>query len=105
MSGPIMRAACSDRPSVGCCSRQSGSAGAFAVSVACFLVALVAALRVGHRNLVHPSDGASVLERIIKGLMLVRRDRRLIGTFVITVIYNTFGWPFTSMVPVIGQDN
>ena len=24
---------------------------------------------------------------------------------VITVIYNTFGWPFTSMIPVIGQDN
>jgi hypothetical protein len=21
------------------------------------------------------------------------------------VIYNTFGWPFTSMIPVIGQDN
>ena len=82
-----------------------GIGGAFAVSVACFLVALVAALRVGHRNLVHPSGGASVLERIIEGLMLVRRDRRLIGTFVITVIYNTFGWPFTSMVPVIGQDN
>jgi hypothetical protein len=82
-----------------------GIGGAFAVSVACFLVALVAALRVGHRNLVHPSGGTSVLERIIEGLMLVRRDRRLIGTFVITVIYNTFGWPFTSMVPVIGQDN
>jgi hypothetical protein len=37
--------------------------------------------------------------------MLVRRDRRLIGTLVVTVIYNTFGWPFTSMIPVIGQDN
>ena len=24
---------------------------------------------------------------------------------VITVIYNTFGWPFTSLIPVIGQDN
>ena len=24
---------------------------------------------------------------------------------MITVIYNIFGWPFTSMVPVIGQDN
>jgi len=34
----------------------------------------------------------------------VRQDRRLIGTLVITVIYNVFGWPFTSMVPVIAQD-
>ena len=24
---------------------------------------------------------------------------------IITVIYNTFGWPFTSMIPVIGQDH
>jgi hypothetical protein len=38
-------------------------------------------------------------------MKLVRRDRRLIGTLVITVIYNTFGWPFTSMIPVVGQDN
>jgi MFS family permease len=36
--------------------------------------------------------------------MLVRRDRRLIGTLAITVLYNVFGWPFTSMVPVIGLD-
>jgi hypothetical protein len=42
---------------------------------------------------------------MIEGFMLVRRDRRLVGTLVVTVIYNTFGWPFTSMIPVIGQDN
>ncbi len=48
---------------------------------------------------------AALLERMLEGFMLVRRDRRLIGTLVVTVIYNTFGWPFTSMIPVIGQDN
>jgi hypothetical protein len=42
---------------------------------------------------------------MLEGLMLVRRDRRLKGVLVITMIYNLFGWPFTSMVPVIGQDN
>src|SRR6202021_2747516 len=46
----------------------------------------------------------SVLAGIAEGLRLVRRDRRLIGTLVVTVIYNVFGWPFTSMVPVIAQD-
>jgi MFS family permease len=82
-----------------------GIGGAFAVSVACYLLALMAALRVRHRNPVRLSAAASVLERMIEGVMLVRRDRRLVGTLVITVIYNTFGWPFTSMIPVIGQDN
>jgi MFS family permease len=82
-----------------------GIGGAFTVSVAGYLVATVVALRVRHRNLgVMPTTGG-VIERMIEGFMLVRRDRRLSGTMVITVIYNTFGWPFTSMVPVIGQDN
>jgi MFS family permease len=82
-----------------------GIGGAFAVSVACYIVAVIAAMRVRHRNIVRPPTAASVLERMIEGFMLVRRDRRLVGTLVITVIYNTFGWPFTSMIPVIGQDS
>jgi len=82
-----------------------GIGGAFAVSVACYLLALAAALRIRHRNPVRPSTAASVLERMIEGVMLVQRDRRLVGTLVITIIYNTFGWPLTSMIPVIGQDN
>ena len=82
-----------------------GIGGAFAVSVACYLVAVLAAMRVRHRNTIRPSTAAGVLERMVEGVMLVRRDRRLVGTLVITVIYNTFGWPFTSMIPVIGQDN
>ena len=28
----------------------------------------------------------------------------LIGVLVVTVIYNVFAWPFTSMIPVIGRD-
>jgi MFS family permease len=82
-----------------------GIGGAFAVSVLGYSVAVVVAVRIGHRNMVRPSGAASVVERMIEGFMLVRRDRRLIGTLVVTVIYNTLGWPFTSMIPVIGQDD
>jgi MFS family permease len=82
-----------------------GIGGAFAVSVAGYLIATGVALRVTHRNRAVPSAAGGVLERMIEGVVLVRRDRRLSGTMIITVIYNTFGWPFTSMIPVIGQDN
>jgi len=82
-----------------------GIGGAFTVSVTGYLVAAMIALRVRHRNTAMPSAAAGVLERMIEGLVLVRRDPRLSGTMIITVIYNTFGWPFTSMIPVIGQDN
>jgi predicted MFS family arabinose efflux permease len=37
--------------------------------------------------------------------MLIRRDRRLVGTLLVTIVFNLFGWPFTSMVPVIAHDN
>jgi MFS family permease len=80
-----------------------GIDGAFALSVFLYFLALVAALRVRYRN-TQKAAGGSVLARIAEGLALVRADRRLIGTLVVTVIYNVFAWPFTSMVPVIGHD-
>jgi MFS family permease len=81
-----------------------GIGGAFSVSVMCYLVALAAASRVRYRNLPSSSGAQSVLARMIEGLTLVRRDPRLIAVLTITVIYNMFGWPFTSMIPVIGHD-
>jgi len=79
-----------------------GISGAFTVSVLCYGVALVAALRLQHRNTIAPAEaGGAVLTRMLEGLALVRRDPRVIGTLVVTVVYNVFGWPFTSMIPVI----
>jgi MFS family permease len=82
-----------------------GIQGAFIVSVALYLFAVVAAFGVRYRNQRTGGSGGSVLARMAEGFVLVRRDRKLIGTLIITVIYNVFGWPFVSMVPVIGKDN
>ncbi|MBV8133915.1 MAG: MFS transporter [Alphaproteobacteria bacterium] len=82
-----------------------GIGGAFSVSVVGYLIAVIVALHVSYRSAAAPSTGLGVLGRMIEGLVLIRRDPRLSGTMVITMIYNTFGWPFTSMIPVIGQDN
>jgi MFS family permease len=81
-----------------------GIEGVFALSVVLYAVSVAAALRVRYRNNFPPTSSETVIARIVEGLAFVRRDKRLIGTLTITVIYNVFGWPFTSMVPVIGQD-
>jgi MFS family permease len=81
-----------------------GIGGVFCVSLACYSVALVAAWRVHHRTTSVASSSQSVVARIIEGLALVRRDRRLIAVLTVTVISNVFGWPSTSMIPVIGHD-
>jgi MFS family permease len=82
-----------------------GIHGVFTLSVVLYAVAVFAACRVRYRNLFPPVSAESVLARIAEGVRLARNDRRLVGTLAVTIIYNVFGWPFTSMVPVIGQDN
>ena len=80
-----------------------GIQGAFILSVLMYATALYAALTIRSRIPRAPGAGA-VLARIAEGIALVRTDRRLVGVLVVTVIYNLFAWPFTSMVPVIGRD-
>jgi MFS family permease len=80
-----------------------GIDGAFGLSVVLYGIALVSAFRVRYRNS-EATSTAAVIARIAEGLRMVRGDRRLIGTLVITIIYNVFAWPFTSMIPVIGRD-
>ena len=80
-----------------------GIEGAFLLSVLMYLGAIAAAVTVRSRIRRMAGSGA-VLARIAEGLAIVRGDRRLIGTLIVTVIFNVFAWPFTSMIPVIGRD-
>ena len=81
-----------------------GLDGAFLLSVLLYLPAVVAVLRLPRTP---PAPGAvtlPVLASIAEGLALVRREPRLIGALTVTLLFNLFGWPCTSMVPVIGKD-
>jgi MFS family permease len=80
-----------------------GIEGAFLLSVVMYLGAFAAALTVQSRIARTPGSSA-VLARIAEGLAIVRADKRLVGTLIVTIIYNVFAWPFTSMIPVIGRD-
>jgi len=80
-----------------------GIQGAFVLSVLLYLTALLAVLTIRSR-IPRAAGSGAVLARIGEGLALVRTDKRLVGVLVVTVIYNIFAWPFTSMIPVIGRD-
>ncbi len=45
-----------------------------------------------------------ILHRILEGLRFIRRDRALVGTLAVTIVFNVFAWPATAMVPVIGEE-
>src|SRR5262245_47364187 len=83
---------------------EYGVTSGFWFSLALYTPALVAALGIGMRTEAVAARPASFVTSIREGIAWLRSDRRLIGVFVITVIFNVFGWPATSMVPVIGTD-
>lgn len=80
-----------------------GIEGAFLLSVALYASAVAATLLVQSHIPSSPGSGA-VLARTWEGVALVFADRRLGAIMAVTVIYNVFAWPFTSMIPVIGTD-
>ncbi|MCC7485025.1 MAG: MFS transporter [Burkholderiales bacterium] len=84
---------------------EYGIAAVFWSSLALYASALVAALRVGLRRRSPDAGHASFIASIREGLAWLRGNGRLTGVFVMTVIFNVFGWPALSMVPVISTDH
>jgi MFS family permease len=81
----------------------SGIEGVFVLCAALYLIAVTATLAVRSR-LPPAAHAESVLARMRAGLVAVASDRRLAAILAVTVVFNVFGWPFTSMIPVIGRD-
>ena len=83
---------------------HSGMAAVFGLVTLLYLVALLAVLRLEERPLPRDSAKPSLLDTLAAGFDAARDSPRLAGTLWITVLFNLFGWPVLSMVPVIGQD-
>ncbi len=80
-----------------------GIEGTFMLCAGLYLLAVGATLSV-RRQPVPASRPQPVLARVREGLAAVMADRRLAAILAVTIVYNLFGWPCTSMIPVIGRD-
>jgi len=80
-----------------------GIEGAFVLSVAMYATAIAATLMVRTRMPATPG-AAAVLARTWESIAIATKDPRLSAILLVTIIYNIFAWPFTSMIPVIGRD-
>lgn len=81
-----------------------GIASVFWFSLLLYAASLAAAWRIGARGVQMPAHPASFLSGVRQGFAWLRGDRNVVGVFVVTVIFNIFGWPYTSMIPVISTD-
>jgi MFS family permease len=48
--------------------------------------------------------GGKLLLEVLEGLRFARSDRAIVGALAVTVAFNVFGWPYTSLIPVVGSD-
>jgi MFS family permease len=83
---------------------QAGIATVFWLGAVLYTCSLVAALKIRVRSGRSGIEHAPFFASIRQGLAWARTDRRIIGVFLITICFNVFGWPYTSMIPVFGTD-
>ncbi len=81
-----------------------GLDGAFLVTATAYAISVVVLWRLKHRDegtgVVHDS----VVTTIVEGFRGLSRNPTLVGIFAVTVVFNIWGFPFMSMLPVIGKD-
>jgi MFS family permease len=76
----------------------------FALGAMMYLVAVLAAAGIRYRNPV-PAGAQGMLRTVFDAIELARRDRRLLGILLVTLVFNVFAWPNLSLIPVIGKDS
>lgn len=74
------------------------SAAVFAI---CFVIVVVAEVP-GRAS---PVGSFTLISDLRAGIRYVRGDRDLRRILAITIAFNVFGFPFTSMIPVLGRDH
>ena len=77
--------------------------GVFLLSAAIFAACLVAIALTPVPGAGRPAQSTHFLRELISGIRFVVGDARLRWVFGITIVFNIFGFPFTSMIPVIGS--
>ena len=79
-----------------------GLAGVFILSAAVFAVSLVVIALVPVPGTPRRVQSTYFVRELVSGVRFVAGDARLRWVLAVTVVYNIWGFPFTSMIPVIG---
>lgn len=82
-----------------------GLGGMYLVGTCAHSVSLLLALSLIYRVGGGKRAPSNLIRELIEGLRYVRRNQRILGTLLITVIINMWAFPFATMVPVIGRDD
>ena len=82
----------------------AGIHGAFFCGALLYFVGLLAALALEPRTKDQNTIGTPVLTQLLNGWREISLNDRFRGLLLITILFNIFGWPMVSLIPVISQD-
>lgn len=81
-----------------------GLDSAFLVTAIAYATSVLVLWRLKHRDEGMGAVHDGVVTTIIEGFRGLSHNRTLVGIFAVTVVFNIWGFPFMSMLPVIGKD-
>ncbi len=81
----------------------TGLYGVYLLGAIFYTAAAVLVLRISYAQARPAGAGASLIAMLAEGWRFARAQRLILGTLVVTVIVNLFGFAYITMVPVIGE--
>jgi len=82
-----------------------GITGVFALSTAVYAIGLALVLLAQLPTTVKRSVSPALIRDLIEGVRFVLSDWELRRVFLITIVFNMFGFPFTAMIPILGKED
>ena len=82
-----------------------GLFGVFFFSATVFAICFVIVVMAKVPGRTSPLGSFTLISDLRAGIRYVRGDRNLRRILAITIAFNVFGFPFTSMIPVLGRDH
>ena len=80
-----------------------GLQGAYLLGAVLYLLGVVLLLRVDYRSMRFEGQARDILAALREGWRFVRARRVIVGTLMVTVVVNFWGFAYITMVPVIGE--
>lgn len=81
-----------------------GLGGAYLLGAALYVLCLIAIAAPGLPDSSGEREHEGIWQSIFEGLRSLRAQRLTSGVLLVTIVFNIWGFPFLSMVPVIGKD-
>ena len=82
-----------------------GVFGVFFFSGVVYAICFVMVILTRVPGRISPVGSFTLISDLLAGVRYVAGDRKLRRILVITIAFNVFGFPFTSMIPVLGRDH